>query len=81
LEENLRHEWRQNYVDYKVLKDLIKESLSELERDENARLSFSPRTTSLTVQRPTRGKKSSEEEFFARLEEQVWVRGSDSGCA
>jgi len=71
LEENLRHEWRSNYVDYKLLKDLIKESLAETERDENARLSFSPRTTSLTVQRPNRGKLNSEEEFFAKLEEQV----------
>jgi hypothetical protein len=81
LEENLRDEWRQKYVDYNLLKDLIKDSLSELERDENSRLSFSPRTTSLTVQRPNRGKKNSEELFFAKLEEQVRViMGSHSGC-
>ena len=73
LEENLRHEWRNNYVDYKLLKDLIKESLAEVERDENDRVSFSPRTTSLTVQRPNRGKLNAEEEFFAKLEEQVWI--------
>lgn len=71
LEENLRPQWRQNYVDYKLLKDLIKASLAELEGDDNARLSFSPRTTSLTVQRANRGRRNSEEEFFEVLEQQV----------
>ena len=71
LEENLRPQWRQNYVDYKLLKDLIKASLAELEGDDNARHSFSPRTTSLTVQRQSRGRKTSEEEFFEILEQQA----------
>ena len=71
LEENSRPEWRQQYVDYKALKDLIKEAVSELERDESSRLSFSPRTTSLTVQRPDRGGRNSSETFFERLETEV----------
>lgn len=71
LEENLRTQWRQNYLNYKILKDLIKESVDELQRDESTRLSFSPRTTSLTVQRPNRGSKNSEEEFYERLENEV----------
>lgn len=69
----MRPQWRYNYVDYKLLKDLIKASLAELEGDDNARLSFSPRTTSLTVQRANRGRKSSEEEFFEILEQQVYA--------
>ena len=58
-------------MDYKALKDLIKESVAELERDETSRLSFSPRTTSLTVQRADRGSRNSEENFFERLEREV----------
>lgn len=75
LEENLRPQWRQHYVDYKALKDLIKDSVSELERDESVRLSFSPRTTSLTVQRPTSRSKNSEEEFYEVLEQEVELPG------
>ena len=67
----MRTQWRQHYVDYKLLKDLIKESVTELERDEAGRLSFSPRTTSLTVQRPDRGSRNSEEFFFDHLEKEV----------
>ena len=58
-------------MDYKSLKDLIKHSVEELERDETSRLSFSPRTTSLTIQRPDRGNKNSEEVFFERLEKEA----------
>lgn len=60
-------------MDYKLLKDLIKASLAELEGDDNARHSFSPRTTSLTVQRANRGRRNSEEEFFEVLEQQVSI--------
>ena len=60
-------------MDYKLLKDLIKASLAELEGDDNARHSFSPRTTSLTVQRQSRGRKTSEEEFFEILEQQASI--------
>ena len=58
-----------NYIDYKALKDLIKASSKEAES--GAETSFSPRTTSLTVQRYSSNKDSSEEKFFALLEQEV----------
>lgn len=46
LEQKARPEWRQHYLDYKGLKDLIKESVAEAE---SGVVSYSPRQTSLTV--------------------------------
>ena len=57
------------YLDYKALKDLIKRSVEEYA---NAGVTnFSPRTTSLTVQRATDKRDSAEEQFFSKLEAEV----------
>jgi hypothetical protein len=50
------------------LKDLIKEAKHEIEQQ--GTVAFSPRTTSLTVQRP-RGQKPADERFFEKLEDEV----------
>eukprot|EP00197_Chlamydomonas_leiostraca_P000109 CAMPEP_0202888524 /NCGR_PEP_ID=MMETSP1391-20130828/43232_1 /ASSEMBLY_ACC=CAM_ASM_000867 /TAXON_ID=1034604 /ORGANISM="Chlamydomonas leiostraca, Strain SAG 11-49" /LENGTH=704 /DNA_ID=CAMNT_0049571829 /DNA_START=1666 /DNA_END=3777 /DNA_ORIENTATION=+ len=68
LEQKRKPEWKDHYVDYKGLKDLIKACASEAETGEH---SFSPRTTSLTVQRYNNRKDSAEEVFFTRLEQEV----------
>jgi CBS domain-containing protein len=57
LDSKARPEWRDQYMDYKALKDLIKEASDELASagygpdGAGNELSFSPRTTSLTVAR------------------------------
>lgn len=43
--------------------------------------SFSPRTTSLTVQRYNARKDTSEETFFTKLEQEVVKVGEDACCA
>ena len=57
------------YLDYKGLKDLIKASAAELEQQ--GVVSFSPRTTSLTVQKHADARDSAEEQFFRKLEAEV----------
>lgn len=69
LETKQRAEWKNSYVDYKGLKELIKEASAEAAIA--GETSFSPRTTSLTVQRVNNKKDSASERFFKRLEEEV----------
>lgn len=73
LEARVKPEWRSEYVDYKALKDLIKQAAAESENVGNG-VSFSPRTTSLTVQRGAR--RGAEERFFEKLESEAstWSR-------
>ncbi|KDD71948.1 hypothetical protein H632_c4120p0, partial [Helicosporidium sp. ATCC 50920] len=68
LEKSLP-EWRGHCVDYKSLKDLIKESAQE--RDEGGLPNYSPRMTSLTVQRAANPMDSAEERFFQSLDAEV----------
>lgn len=68
MEARVKPEWRNEYVDYKALKDLIKQAAAESENVGNG-VSFSPRTTSLTVQRGAR--RGAEERFFQKLESEV----------
>ena len=68
LEARVKPEWRSEYVDYKALKDLIKQAAAESDEVGNG-ISFSPRTTSLTVQRGNR--KGAEERFFEKLESEA----------
>jgi SPX domain protein involved in polyphosphate accumulation/uncharacterized membrane protein YidH (DUF202 family) len=70
LVENQRPDWSEQYVDYKALKDLIKKAAEET-RKLDPSLSFSPRTTSLTVQRRAAQRDSAEETFFKQLEAEV----------
>jgi SPX domain protein involved in polyphosphate accumulation len=69
LEEKQRPEWREYYVDYKCLKDLIKEAARQ--QEEAGVSAYSPRTTSLTVQRAMDSRDSAEEHFFRKLEAEV----------
>ncbi|GLI70122.1 hypothetical protein VaNZ11_014928 [Volvox africanus] len=69
IESKIKGEWVDYYIDYKGLKDLIKKCQKEAETAGEA--SFSPRTTSLTVQRYSNTKDSSQELFFRRLERDV----------
>jgi SPX domain protein involved in polyphosphate accumulation len=69
LEANQRPQWRPYYIDYKALKDLIKEAAAEAS-DESA-LAASPRTTSLSVVRAAGRRDTAEERFFRRLEAEV----------
>ena len=68
LEAKQRPEWRAHYLDYKGLKDLIKEAVAETER--SGTTTFSPRTTSLSVLRAG-SLKPAEERFFEKLEDEV----------
>ena len=68
LEAKQRPEWRTHYLDYKGLKDLIKEAVAETER--SGTTTFSPRTTSLSVLRAG-SLKPAEERFFEKLEDEV----------
>eukprot|EP00887_Chlorella_sp_A99_P007158 scaffold2.g7158.t1 len=77
LEEKARAEWADKYLAYKALKDLIKRSAEE--HANAGTLSFSPRTTSLTVQRAADKRDSAEEKFFARLEAEVEKIGGFTG--
>lgn len=58
---------QEHYIDYKGLKDLIKACATEGKPE----TSFSPRTTSLTIQRYNTKKDSPSERFFAKLEQDV----------
>lgn len=74
LEDKKRPEWADKYVDYKSLKDLIKAAVKQLE--EAGPQAYSPRTTSLTVQRAMDGRDNAEETFFKLLEAEVDKIGS-----
>lgn len=69
LKEKERKEWTGQYVDYKRLKDLIKDAYKEYE--ESGATSYSPRTTSLTVPKAKSGQDTSEELFFRLLEAEL----------
>ena len=62
--------WRGAYLDYRRLKELIKASVREVEALGGG-IAFSPRTTSLSVQRPRDAQDRAEESFFTALEEEV----------
>ncbi|KAF5830825.1 VTC domain-containing protein [Dunaliella salina] len=68
LESKRRDEWKDYYIDYKGLKDLIKACAHEAETGE---ASFSPRTTSLTIARYNNRTDSAEEKFYTKLEGEV----------
>lgn len=69
LEKQARDEWRTQYLDYKGLKDLIKESAREAETSGPA--AFSPRTTSLSIVRASKQADAAEERFFRKMEAEV----------
>jgi len=69
LEQQARPEWQASYIDYKGLKDLIKESAKEAET--SGPTAFSPRTTSLSIARAAKKADASEERFFQKLEAEV----------
>ncbi len=72
LEKQARDEWKQYYLDYKGLKDLIKESARQAETSGPS--AFSPRTTSLSIVRSAKQADAAEERFFQKLEAEVrWV--------
>lgn len=66
IDSKTKKEWAEHYIEYKALKDLIKECQKEAEIA--GETSFSPRTTSLTVQRYANQKDSFHEKFFRKLE-------------
>jgi SPX domain protein involved in polyphosphate accumulation len=68
LELNAKPEWRTQYLDYKALKELIKASVEESQSA--GVLSYSPRTTSLTVIRANKNV-SAADKFFTLLESEV----------
>lgn len=73
LESKIKQEWAEYYVDYSGLKDLIK--ACEQDAQSGQTVAFSPRTTSLTVQRFSTSKDSNEEKFFHKLEGEVRESG------
>jgi hypothetical protein len=70
LDSKCKPEWRDFYLDYKKLKDLIKSSAALSQSGEGA-AAYSPRTTSLTVVRSNNTKEAAEEKFFMTLESEV----------
>ena len=68
LDDNARDDWSDKYIDYKSLKDLIKAAANELE--EGSSVAFSPRMTSLSVQRKP-DLTSADERFNMLLEKEV----------
>lgn len=70
LDDNRRDEWEQNYLDYKSLKDLIKESAQEQEENGRFGTAYSPRVTSLSVLRADRVQ-TADERFFQKLDTEV----------
>jgi SPX domain protein involved in polyphosphate accumulation len=69
LEKQAKEEWRAFYLDYKGLKDLIKDSAKQAEA--SGPTAFSPRTTSLSIVRANRLTDAAEERFFQKLEAEV----------
>ena len=70
LAQKQNPEWQEGYLDYGALKELIKEAVTE--SDAVGSIAFSPRETSLSVQRVTRD--AAEEKFFTVLESEVGPR-------
>jgi len=69
LEKQAKDDWCGQYLDYKGLKDLIKESAKEAET--SGPTAFSPRTTSLSIVRASKQADAAEERFFQKLESEV----------
>jgi|LauGreSBDMM110SN_4_FD.fasta_scaffold164853_1 hypothetical protein len=61
-----------HYVDYSGLKDLIK---AQADQGSSGQAAYSPRTTSLTVQRYNNKSNTNEEAFFKKLEADVRLTG------
>ncbi|CAG9460086.1 unnamed protein product [Pedinophyceae sp. YPF-701] len=74
LKENQRPEWKRFYLDYSGLKDLIKECA-----DNNSLSSFTPRVTSLSVQRPDLKDLAPEEKFYKCLDDELSKIGDFTG--
>jgi len=70
-------EWADGYLDYDAIKHLIKEAVRESEALGSG-VSFSPRETSLSVQRATNNRDAAEERFFTLLESEVSCRVGSS---
>ena len=73
LSEKKNEEWADGYLDYNAIKHLIKEAVRESEALGSG-VSFSPRETSLSVQRATNNRDAAEERFFTLLEAEVSCR-------
>ena len=72
LRDKLKLEWKEGYLDYVALKALIKEAVRASE-DLGSDITFSPRETSLSVQRVTNLQDAAEENFYTKLEFEVGV--------
>ena len=71
LESRVNPDWAGQYIDYKALKDLIKKA-SEQAAAVGHNVAFSPRTTSLTVQRgQSLNRNNAELDFFNTLDSEV----------
>ena len=77
LDDNRRGEWESNYLDYKSLKDLIKESSQEQEENGRFGTAYSPRVTSLSVLRADRTQ-TADERFFLKLDSEASARSPRS---
>ena len=64
-----RPEWRDSYIQYAALKNLIKEAHEDATGVSAA--AFEPRTTSLTVARAGRASKTADERFYELLEAEM----------
>ena len=66
----LKPEWQDGYLDYVALKSLIKEAVRASE-NLGVEIAFSPRETSLSVERVINEHEAAEEDFFTKLESEV----------
>lgn len=71
LEDERNQDWKDEYLDYKKMKDLIKECVVEADAAGAAHISRSPRTASLSVQRVGGTKVGAQEQFFSVMETEV----------
>ncbi|MEW5316474.1 MAG: hypothetical protein WDW38_007846 [Sanguina aurantia] len=72
LETKKNLEWAQYYIDYSGLKDIIKSAQEQASKSGGDVAAFSPRTTSLSVQRYNQNKGGGAAEmFFTKLEQDV----------
>ena len=71
LESKILPEWREHYIDYKGLKDLIKAASEAAAAGGVSEAHFSPRTTSLTIERYKNNKTNPDEAFFKLLDQDV----------
>ena len=71
LESRVNPDWAGQYIDYKALKDHIKKA-AEQAAAVGHNVAFSPRTTSLTVQRgQSLNRNNAELDFFNTLDSEV----------